>query len=73
MSSRSTGLLVILAGVCVVGIGLLIYAGGLAWFGRLPGDIRIERENLRIFIPLTSMLLISLALSLIVYLLHRFF
>jgi len=39
--------------------------GALSWFGRLPGDIRIERETVRIYIPFVSMLLISAALSLL--------
>lgn len=43
----------------------------VGWFGRLPGDIRIEGEHSRIFIPITSMVLISLALTLILNLLNR--
>ena len=43
----------------------------LSWFGRLPGDIRIERPHTRIYIPLTSMLLVSVALSLIAAVLRR--
>ena len=73
METRSIGLLVIIIGICVVVAGLLIYAGALAWFGRLPGDIRVERESLRLYIPITSMLLLSLVLSLLMYLLRRFF
>src|SRR5271165_7215376 len=37
----------------------LLWALGFAWFGHLPGDIRIERENVRIYIPVISMLLVS--------------
>ena len=43
----------------------------LSWFGRLPGDIRIEGERGRLFIPVTSMLLVSLAASLVLALLRR--
>ena len=71
--TRSMGWLVIVAGICVIIVGVLILTGGLSWFGRLPGDIRIEGERTRVYIPLTSMLLISLALSLIIYLVRRFF
>ena len=39
--------------------------------GRLPGDIVIERENLRVYLPLTTSLLVSLALSLVLWLLNR--
>jgi hypothetical protein len=73
MDSRQTGLLVIALGAAAVVVGLLIYSGGLSWFGRLPGDIRIEGENTRVFIPITSMLLVSLVLTLLVNLLRRFF
>jgi hypothetical protein len=43
----------------------------LAWFGRLPGDIRIERETFRLYVPIVSMLLVSVVLSLILYLFRR--
>jgi hypothetical protein len=52
-------------------IGLLVWSGALSWFGRLPGDIRIERESVHIYIPLVSMLLVSAALSLLLYLIRR--
>ena len=44
----------------------------LSWFGRLPGDIRIERETVRIYVPIVSMLLVSAGLSLVLYLARRF-
>lgn len=71
--NRSMGLVVILGGVLIIVIGLLIYAGALRWFGHLPGDIRYERGSVRVYIPIVSMLLISLALTLIFNLLRRFF
>jgi len=52
---------------------LLIYSGALSWFGRLPGDIRYEGEHTRVYIPIVSSLLLSLVLSLLFYLLRRFF
>ena len=70
---RGVGLLVVVAGVFVVVIGLLIYAGGLSWFGRLPGDVRYESGNVRVYIPIVSMLLVSVALTLLFSLLRRFF
>ncbi len=49
---------------------LLLYAPRLfAWFGHLPGDIRIERDGVRVYIPLASMLLLSVLLSLLLNLL----
>ncbi len=65
--------LFIIAGISLLLIGLaLMYAPGLLnWFGRLPGDIQIERGQTRIFIPITSMIIVSLALSLLVNLFFR--
>jgi len=71
--NRSMGLLVIVGGVVVIVVGLLIYSGGLGWFGRLPGDIRYESGGVRVYIPIVSMLLISVALTIIFNLLRRFF
>jgi hypothetical protein len=69
---RSTGLLVILLGVGVIVVGVLIYTGALSWFGRLPGDIRYEGATTRVYVPITSMIVVSLVLSLVMYLLRRF-
>lgn len=71
--NRSVGLLVVVAGILIIVVGLLIYSGALSWFGRLPGDIRYERGSVRVYIPIVSMLLISIALTLLFNLLSRFF
>ena len=63
----------IVGGICLVVIGLLIYSGGFNWFGKLPGDIRYESERASVYIPIVSMLIVSLALSLILYLIRRLF
>jgi hypothetical protein len=73
MSSQQVGLLVIGAGLVLVLVGLLVWSGGLSWFGQLPGDIRIEREGVRVYIPITSMLLVSVVLSALLWLLRRLF
>jgi hypothetical protein len=67
----SPGTLLITLGVALVVAGLLVWSGALAWFGRLPGDIRIERESVHVYIPLVSMLVLSVALSLLLYLIRR--
>ncbi|RIH89046.1 hypothetical protein Mlute_00455 [Meiothermus luteus] len=69
------GRLLLWVGFILVLLGLIwLYAPGLlGWFGRLPGDIRIERDGFRLYFPLTSMLLLSLVLSLVFNLLQRFF
>lgn len=71
MSSQSAGLLIIAIGAAVLLAGLLVYAGALSWFGRLPGDIRIEGQSVRVYLPITSMVLVSLVLSAIAYLIRR--
>jgi hypothetical protein len=69
--TKETGLLFILLGAVLVLVGVLAYFGGLSWFGKLPGDVRIETERSRFFLPITSMLLLSAALSLASYLWQR--
>ena len=71
--NRLVGLSVIIGGLCLLLVGLVIYLGGLSWFGRLPGDIRYEGERVQVYIPIVSMLVVSLALGLIFYLIRRFF
>jgi hypothetical protein len=73
VSNASAGPTIVVAGIVVVLVGLIVWAGGLSWFGRLPGDIRIERESVHVYIPLVSMLILSAVASLILYLVNRFF
>lgn len=56
---------IIFLGILLIGIGLILqYAPWLTnWFGRLPGDIRIVGGKTKIFIPITSMILVSLILT----------
>ena len=55
----------------VIGLALQFAPGLLGWFGRLPGDIDISRGGTRVFIPVTSMIVVSLVLSLIVSIFFR--
>lgn len=73
MNPISPGTILIAIGVGLILVGLLIWSGSLSWFGRLPGDIRIERETVRVYVPIVSMLLVSLVVSLALYLVRRFF
>ena len=73
MTSYSAGPTLVLLGLAIVVVGLLVWAGGFAWFGRLPGDIRIERETVRIYIPIVSMLVVSVVLTLLLNLISRLF
>lgn len=71
MTGRSLAFLLMGLGLALVVAGLLVWSGALSWFGRLPGDLRIERPQVRVYVPLTSMLLVSLVLSLVMALLKR--
>jgi NAD/NADP transhydrogenase beta subunit len=73
MNPLSPGPMLIALGVGLILIGLLFWSGSMSWFGRLPGDIRIERESVRIYVPIVSMLLVSVVVSLVLYLVRRFF
>ncbi len=66
------GKLLIAAGGLLMLIGLALHLGlNLSFFGRLPGDIRIERPNFIFFFPLASCLLVSLILTIIAFLISR--
>ncbi|MDX6591836.1 MAG: hypothetical protein QOJ13_1032 [Gaiellales bacterium] len=68
---QGIGLLLVLLGVAIVVIGLLAWAGGLGWFGNLPGDIRYERDNTVFYAPIVSMLLVSVVLSLVLWVVQQ--
>ena len=64
---------IIPAGLILVAIGTLLHFAPwlLNWFGRLPGDINIETERSRIFIPITSMVVLSILLTVLSNVLKR--
>ena len=61
----------IVAGIVLIAAGLAWAAGERLGLGRLPGDFVIERGNLRIYVPVTTCLLISAVLSLILWIAGR--
>lgn len=65
------GTVVIVLGIVVVLIGVAMRFGLLSWFGNLPGDFRWETGNSTVFIPITSMLIVSVVGSLILNLVLR--
>ena len=66
------GRMIIIAGILLIGIGLLILIlGKVPGMGRLPGDILIRKENFSFYFPLTTCLVISAVISLILYLWNR--
>ena len=72
--NQDTGKYIIIGGAGIVVIGLLIYFfhDKLHWIGRLPGDIRIERENFRFYFPITTMILLSVLISAILWIIRKF-
>ncbi len=71
--SNTTGKYIIIIGAIVIVVGVIIYFfhDKLNWIGKLPGDIRIEKENFKFYFPLTTMLLLSLAVTLILNLIRK--
>ena len=69
------GKYIVIIGVIIVVIGLLVWLAGdkLNWLGNLPGDIRVERRNFRFYMPITTMILLSVLLSLLLWVIRRFF
>ncbi|WP_345110980.1 DUF2905 domain-containing protein [Hymenobacter algoricola] len=68
------GKILVVAGLLIVALGAFVWLGGgslLGWFGRLPGDLRIERPGFRLYAPLASMLLVSVVLSLVLWVVRR--
>jgi hypothetical protein len=63
----------IVAGLIILGLGIIVQFAPwlISWFGKLPGDIRIESGRTKIFIPITSMILLSVVLTLLVSLFRR--
>ena len=60
-------------GIALVGVIIWLFGNKLNWFGNLPGDIRVERQNFRFYAPIVSMLLVSILLSGILWLIRRIF
>lgn len=69
----SAGKLLMIIGVAAFALGLILsFAPGLlGWFGKLPGDIRIEEENRYVFFPITSMIVVSLLFTILINLFFR--
>lgn len=59
------------AGLIVLGLVVRYAPWAFSWFGNLPGDIDIRRENSRVFVPITSMILISVVASIIINVFFR--
>ena len=64
-------LMIVGAGILLIGAILHFAPSTLSWFGKLPGDINIETDTGRVFIPITSMIIISVVLSVLLSLFRR--
>lgn len=64
------GRLLVVLGLVVAAVGLLLLAAAKVGLGRLPGDIAIERDNVSIYFPLATSLLISVVLTLLLSLFY---
>jgi hypothetical protein len=68
---RDFGPLLVTVGLLVVLVGVLAWNGWLSWFGNLPGDVRIDRGNVRVYIPWVSMIVVSVVVSIVIALFRR--
>jgi hypothetical protein len=69
------GKTIILIGVVLVVVGVVVWLFGdkFGWFGQLPGDIKVERKNVKFYAPITSMIVVSILLSLLLWAFRKFF
>jgi hypothetical protein len=71
--NQETAKYIIVLGACLVAFGIILYFfhDKLHWIGRLPGDIRIEKENFRFFFPISTMILFSALLAVILWVIRK--
>ncbi|MBD3257121.1 DUF2905 family protein [candidate division GN15 bacterium] len=68
----SLGKILIILGVLLVVVGLvMVFADRIPWLGKLPGDITIKRESFTLHIPIVTMLLISIVLTILLNIFGR--
>jgi len=69
------GKIIIIAGLILVIAGIIIYFAGnrFSWVGHLPGDIRIEKEKVKFYFPITTMIILSILVSFIIWLVKKIF
>lgn len=71
--SSDTGKWIMIAGSALILIGAVIYFfhDKLDWIGRLPGDIRIEKENFRLYFPITTIILFSAVITVLTWVIKK--
>ncbi|MGZ8553987.1 MAG: DUF2905 domain-containing protein [Chitinophagaceae bacterium] len=72
--NNDTGKWIIVIGVFIIFAGVIIYFFNykLHWIGRLPGDIRVEKENFLFYFPITTMIIFSLLVTIIITIIKKF-
>ncbi len=69
---ENIGKILIITGFVIIAIGvLLILSGKISWFGRLPGDILIQRKNFTFYFPIATSIILSILLTFILWLFFR--
>lgn len=73
--NQQTGKILLLVGILIILAGIIVYFfhDSLKWIGKLPGDIRIEKENFRFYFPITTMVIISILISLLLIIYRKLF
>lgn len=72
MDISGIGKLLIFFGIILAATGILfVFIGKIPWFGKLPGDIYIKKENFTFYFPLVTSILLSVILSLIMFFMGR--
>ena len=73
MQMQNTGKIIVIIGIIIIIAGLIIWLFGdkLNWLGNLPGDIKIKCDNFSFYMPLASTIIISVVLSLIIWLVRK--
>ncbi|MFA5783233.1 MAG: DUF2905 domain-containing protein [Bacteroidales bacterium] len=72
---QNTGKIIVIIGIIVIIVGLVIWLFGdkFNWFGNLPGDIKVKKENFSFYFPFVSMIILSILISLVIWLIRKFF
>lgn len=67
------GKYIVILGIIIIAVGIIVYFfhDKLHWVGRLPGDVRIEKENFRFYFPITTMMLLSIVVSAMLWIIRR--
>jgi hypothetical protein len=72
---KNIGILLIILALIIALVGAVFYFAGasFSWFGNLPGDLKVERENFTFYFPMATMLVLSIFLNIIIRLILYFF